>query len=93
MKRDFLGKEYEEWSDYVDSISPFPLPEEERIREQRALNIRHVYMRLASLENMREERRVNGENTSDIDLEMDHLRSYLEHLMNDICPIVRSSNK
>lgn len=84
-----LGKEYEEWLDSIEHTLPLPIPEEEiSMNNTRMLVLKQIYDRLARLESDREEARIEGKQTDDIDAEMKALRLKLQDVMNSVCPVL-----
>jgi hypothetical protein len=89
---EILGREYEEWLDLIEpTLPPIIFEEEEAMDNEKLLKIKQIHERLSKLEDLREERLIEGLETFDIDLEMSELRSMLESIMNDVCPVIRES--
>ena len=56
---------------------------------ERTKMLQQIYLRLASLEEQREETRLRDETVTHIDLEMNALRLKLQDVMNSPCPIIK----
>lgn len=56
---------------------------------ERTKLLQQIYVRLARLEDSREEARIKNESTEQIDLEMKELRIKLQNTMNSVCPVIK----
>jgi len=54
----------------------------------RAAIIQQIYTKLAQLEDLREEQRINDLPTDKVDAELKELRSKLQIVMNSKCPVL-----
>jgi len=92
-KQEELGKEYEEWLDWVEPRLPAQSYQEELYMDvDKLILIKQILSRLALLEEMREKSRVNGDDVLGIETEIDHLRETLQIVMSGVCPVVKSTH-
>lgn len=84
---DELYQGFEEWLDEVEKTLPLAIPEEEQMSYDKARVIQQIHARLASLEEDREQARLDDRSTDLIDVEMKELRIKLQDVMNSTCPI------